>query len=75
MKNILFIFLNLQCELYKAVVSFWEDSLEDDTSKVFPLNVITMLKKICNHPKLLKTEKRSNETSSISKSIFEVSAS
>lgn len=63
--------MNLQSELYKAVVSFWEDSLEDDTLKVPHLNVITILKKICNHPKLIKIGKLSNENSSMS--IFEVS--
>lgn len=69
------IFFELQCELYKAVVSYWEDGLQDDTTKVLPLNVIMMLKKICNHPKLMKKENPSNENSSISNSIFEVSAS
>ncbi|XP_065217497.1 DNA repair and recombination protein RAD54B-like [Planococcus citri] len=44
----------LQVELSRAVVQFWESSLTDVSKKIPHLSVITLLKKICNDPRLVK---------------------
>lgn len=36
------------------MVSYWENSISDGVAKVPHLSVITILKKICNDPRLVK---------------------
>lgn len=40
--------------LYEAVISYWSKNIIENAARVPALSVITILKKICNDPRLVK---------------------
>lgn len=53
----------IQCRLYEETVSYWENRVQEfGLSTISHFSVITMLKKVCNHPELILNNHNNSDT-------------
>ncbi|KAL4091467.1 hypothetical protein QTP88_026155 [Uroleucon formosanum] len=53
----------IQCSLYEETVSYWENRVQEfGLSTISHFSVITMLKKVCNHPELILNNHNNSDT-------------